>query len=162
MNTMEQRAVVHNTFVVERAYPVPPERVFSAFSDPAQKRRWYADSHGVEEFEMDFRVGGHDRARFMIAHGPVKGSTITSDTVYQDIVPNRRIITAYTMDINGKRMSVSQSTFEFLPIKEGTKLIFTEQGAFFENSGGPELREKGWRGLLEAVATVLEHAETHA
>ena len=33
---MEQ-SVVHNTFVIERSYPKPPERVFSAFADPAMK-----------------------------------------------------------------------------------------------------------------------------
>ena len=36
MNTIEEQAVVHNTFVVERAYAVLPERVFAAFSDPAK------------------------------------------------------------------------------------------------------------------------------
>jgi uncharacterized protein YndB with AHSA1/START domain len=159
---MESTTVTHNTFVIERTYDTPPDRVFAAFADPAKKRRWYADSHGVEEFEMDFRVGGHDTARFVIAHGPVQGSTITSDTLYQDIVPNRRIVTAYTMDLNGVRMSSSQSTFEFLPVKGGTKLVFTEQGAFFEKSDGPEMRQNGWRKLLEELAGVLQHSEAHA
>jgi uncharacterized protein YndB with AHSA1/START domain len=159
---MENPSVTHNTFVIERTYNSPPDRVFDAFADPAKKRRWYADSHGVEEFAMDFRVGGHDTARFLIAHGPVQGSTITSDTLYQDIVPNRRIVTAYTMDLNGVRMSASQSTFEFLPTAEGTKLIFTEQGAFFEKSDGPEMRHNGWRKLLEELAAILERVETHA
>jgi uncharacterized protein YndB with AHSA1/START domain len=40
---MDQQPVIHNTFVVERSYPVKPERVFAAFADPAQKRRWYAE-----------------------------------------------------------------------------------------------------------------------
>jgi uncharacterized protein YndB with AHSA1/START domain len=50
--TANQRSVVHSTFSIERTYPVPPSRVFSAFSDQAAKRRWFAEGEGweVEEF----------------------------------------------------------------------------------------------------------------
>jgi len=34
---MKERSVIHSTFVIERGYPVPPERVYAAFSDPAKK-----------------------------------------------------------------------------------------------------------------------------
>ena len=49
--------VVHSTFVLERNYPQSPERVFSAFSFAAKRRRWFADGdqHEVELFEQDFR-----------------------------------------------------------------------------------------------------------
>ena len=55
---MSSQTVVHNTFVVERSYPVTVERAYSAFADPALKRRWYADrdAHDVDTFEHDFRV----------------------------------------------------------------------------------------------------------
>jgi uncharacterized protein YndB with AHSA1/START domain len=60
---MEKTSVIHSTFVIERNYPTTPEKVFAAFSDPAKKRRWYADGEGseAEMFEMDFRVGGSER-----------------------------------------------------------------------------------------------------
>ena len=57
---MSGRSVTHNTFVIERSYPALPERVFVSFSDPSQKRRWFAEGEEseLEHFEMDFRVGG--------------------------------------------------------------------------------------------------------
>lgn len=156
---MTDRTVTHNTFIIERAYPAGPQQVFRAFSDPARKRRWFAEGAGfeVDSFEMDFRVGGFERSRFRFTAGtPVpEGTACANDTVYLDIVTNARIVTAYTMTVGGNRMSASQSTFEFVAEGTGTKLIFTEQAAFFERADGPQIREQGWRSLLEHLAREL-------
>jgi uncharacterized protein YndB with AHSA1/START domain len=156
---MEERSVTHSTFVIERAYPSAPERVFAAFADPVRKRRWFAGDRNVavEGYEMDFRVGGIERARYRFGEGsPFPGAELANDTVYQDIVQNRRIVIAYTMAIAGRRMSASLATIELLPADGGTNLIFTEQGAFFEGADGPQMREGGWRKLLEKLAGELE------
>lgn len=154
-----QQSVVHSTFVIERSFPKPQERVFAAFADPAIKRRWWAESHRheVEEFTQDFRVGGIERLRYRFGEGsPLPaGTTITNEELYQDIVPNQLIVTASKMTLGDKCISVALATIEFLPTGTGTDLICTYQGAFFENSGGPEMREAGWRGLLEKLGKEL-------
>ena len=145
---MQERTVLHSTFVIERTYAAPVERVFAAFSDPASKRRWYAEGEGrtVEEFKMDFRVGGSDLTRFRFERG-----LLTNHTTYQDIVPNRRIVFAYTMGFGEQPFSASLATLEFVPSEAGTDVIFTDQGAFFEGSDGPQIREQGWKGLLDSL-----------
>jgi uncharacterized protein YndB with AHSA1/START domain len=149
---MEQPSVIHNTFVIERKYAATPERVFAAFADPAMKRRWYAeggDRHAVEVFESDFRVGGVERSRYRFQEGsPFPGVALSTEGNYQDIVPNQRIITASTMSMGDRAISVTLVTIELLPSKKGTELICTHQGAFFEGSGGPEMRERGWQTLF--------------
>jgi len=149
---MEQQSVIHNTFVIERNYPVPPERVFGAFADPAKKRRWFVDGGGnqVEHYEMDFRVGGKEHARFGHS-GPVKGMVFANEATYQDIVPNRRIVLGSKMAVGDKCISASLVTVEFLPSETGTDLILTHQGAFFEGADGPEMRLAGWRKLLDRL-----------
>jgi uncharacterized protein YndB with AHSA1/START domain len=75
-----------------------------------------------------------------------------SDTTYLDIVPDQRIVFVYTMLVGDRRMSASLATVQLAPSGAGTSLKFTEQGAFFEPSDGPRLREGGWRALLEKLA----------
>ncbi len=158
-STMEEQSVIHSTFVVEHSYTTAPERVFAAFADPNKKRKWYADRGGwdVEDFQMDFRVGGVDLGRYRFKPGtPVPaGTPIVYDTTYQDIVPNRRIVLAYTVTLGESRISSSLATFELLPTEKGTDLIFTEQGAFFEGADGPQIREAGWKHLFKLLEDYL-------
>jgi uncharacterized protein YndB with AHSA1/START domain len=155
---MNPQAVVHSTFVIERTYPKPPNVVFAAFADPAKKRRWYGEgkNHDVEEFEMDFRVGGVERTRYRFREGtPFPGVVLANDGTVQDIVPDGRIVIASTMTLGDRRISSSLVTLELLPTESGTDLIFTHQGAFFEGSGGPQMREAGWQKLFAQLSDEL-------
>jgi uncharacterized protein YndB with AHSA1/START domain len=155
---MQEPSVVHNTFVIERSYSKPPERVFAAFADVTKKRRWFAEgeNHEIEEFTLDFRAGGTEVLRYRFKAGsPVAGLSLTNEGRYQNIVPNQRIVTASTMDLGDKRISASLVTFEFLQTDKGTDLICTHQGTFFEGADGPQMREAGWRKLFDNLATEL-------
>ena len=59
------------------------------------------------------------------------------------------------MTLGDRRISASLVTVELLPTDEGTDLICTHQGAFFEGADGPQLREAGWRQLFERLAKEL-------
>jgi uncharacterized protein YndB with AHSA1/START domain len=150
--SVKERSVTHATFAIERNYSASPERVFGAFADPAKKRRWFSGDKEFRpgEFEMDFRVGGRERSSFR-----TQGVTCTNDTVYRDIVPNRRIVMAYTMTLGDHCISSSHATVELVPSGQGTDLIFTEQAAFFEGADSPKMREEGWSKLLDQLAKAL-------
>jgi uncharacterized protein YndB with AHSA1/START domain len=155
---MVDQPVTHNTFVIQRNYPCRPERVFAAFADSAKKRRWFGEgeNHDIEEFQMDFRVGGTERARYRFKEGtPFPGVLLTNEGSYQDIQPNRRVVTASTMTLGHKRISASLVTIELLAVDNGTDLICTHQGAFFEGADGPQIREAGFRKLLAQLAAEL-------
>jgi uncharacterized protein YndB with AHSA1/START domain len=149
---MSDISTQHDTFVIERTYPVAPSRVFDAWADPASKARWFAGSGGWKEVgrELDFRVGGRERLL-----GAFEGGRTTKfDCVYHDIVPDRRIVYVYDMYSDDRRISVSLATVELEPAGSGTRLKYTEQSVFldFEDGGG---RERGTRAHFDRLAAVL-------
>ncbi len=150
---MTERSVTHATFVIERTYDAAPARVFKAWADPAAKSRWFAGPGDWERgtYTLDFRVGGREQA----AGGPPGGPVHRHDGRYQDIAPEQRVIIAYDMHLYDVRISVSLATVELRPAGAGTKLIFTEQGAFLDGFDDPALREKGTRELLDALGAEL-------
>jgi len=146
---MSELSVEHATFVVERTYDLPPDRVFGAWSDPQAKARWWGSS--VDEYELDFRVGGREFQRGTDPHG----NAYTFQALYQDIVPDRRIVYTYEMLVDETRISVSLATVEFRPEGEGTRLVFTEQGAFLDGHDTRAQREHGMSSLLDALRAEL-------
>ncbi|WP_158785470.1 SRPBCC domain-containing protein [Granulicella sp. L46] len=157
---MQEPSVVHSTFVLERSYPKPPKTVFSAFAEEGKKRRWYAEGEAneVQQFAMDFRVGGTERLIYKLKPGtPVAGMIITNESRYLDIVSGALIVTATTMDLGEKRILVSLVTAEFLETDNGTDLILTHQGVYLSGPNGltPPMIETGWNGLLDSLQAEL-------
>jgi uncharacterized protein YndB with AHSA1/START domain len=150
---MSGRSVEHATFVVERKYEASPERAFAAWADPAAKARWFVDPDA--HLELDFRVGGRERSR---GSAP-DGSAYSYEAFYQDIVPAQRIVYTYDMLLQETRISVSLATVEFTPVSDsGTRLVFTEQGAFLDGHESPARRAEGMGGLLDALDKELRSA----
>jgi uncharacterized protein YndB with AHSA1/START domain len=152
---MSERSIEHGSFTVERVYDASPARVFAAWSDPQAKASWFdgPDSDGSPPIvEADFSVGGRERRQGALADG--RGYAF--DAVYCDIVADNRIVYSYAMLLDGIRISVSLATVELRPEGGGTRLIYTEQGAFFDGYEVPGQREFGMGGLLDSLGEWLE------
>lgn len=149
------RTVVHASFVLERAYPATPARVFLAWSDAEAKARWFSCHEG---YSLDFRVGGRESNR----GGPPGGPVYACDALFHDIVPNERIVYSYDLRRDDTLISVSLVTVEFAPVEGGTRLVFTEQGAFLDGHDTPAHREHGTRLGFERLLAELERATSGA
>lgn len=151
--TATESGTIHNTFVIERNFPQTAARVFSAFAQPALKRRWYVEGdHEILDFHMDFRTGGIERFRYRFKEGhPIAGSEIAKESLYHDVVEEKRIVMATRMSLNGKPILVMITTFEFLPVDKGTDLILTHQGTYIEWPDGVKMIEMGWKQLVDRL-----------
>jgi uncharacterized protein YndB with AHSA1/START domain len=151
--------VIHDTFSLERTYPVVSSLVFAAFASAEAKEAWenigdrQPVAGKVRVVELDFRPGGRERFSYNL-----RGTAYRYDAFYYDIVPNRRIIYSYEMYADDARISVSLATIEFAPSADGTTLTWTEHGTYLDGIDGsqaPIRRVGGTTKLLDALARYL-------
>jgi len=148
------RSVVHGAFHLERTYDATAEAVYTALSDEAAKSRWFFGPAGWRLIErtMDFRVGGRERVK----GGFEGGITTTFDAVYHDIVPRERIVYAYEMHLDDRKISVSLATLQIKSEGRGrTRLLVDEQGAFLDGYDDAGSRERGTKDLLDKLGASL-------
>jgi uncharacterized protein YndB with AHSA1/START domain len=157
---MTDRTVTHATFCLERTYEASRERVYAAFATEEGKARWFSgpnDQWDIVDRDFDFREGGSEHLS-----GRWKNGTVSDFRArYHDIVPNERIVYAYEMRIDGRKISVSLATLEFKPADDGkTRLVLTEQGAFLDGYDDAGSREHGTAILLDRVGASLVREPT--
>ena len=147
------RSVVHATFCIERTYPASPARVFKALTDPIAKAKWHTGGNGytVLAREMDVRPGGREHVKGRWETGVVA----TFDAIYHDVVADERIVYAYEMHLDARKISVSLATFELKAAGTGTRLVITEQGVFLDGYDDAGSRERGTNWLLDALGKSL-------
>jgi uncharacterized protein YndB with AHSA1/START domain len=146
-------ATAHTSFTINRRFRASPERLFQAWSEPAAKRRW-SDCHaeaGLTEHEMDFRPGGHELTRQVLPDGRPQAVR----TVYLDIVDAARIVFAYTIEVDARRLSASLVTIDIAADGAGASLRFTEQLAYFDGHDDRDERRRGTEEGLDRLALLV-------
>lgn len=152
---MTDQTVTHATFTLERTYPVPPDRVFSAWADPETKRQWFAGADSGHQ--LDFRAGGRE-----VNHARHNGTEVTFESLYRNIVANQRIVYTSVLSQDDRPATVSLTTVELYATDGGTRLVLTEQGAFLDGLEQPDWREQGTGDWLDALGVELRTVEEGA
>jgi uncharacterized protein YndB with AHSA1/START domain len=145
------QAPLAGSFTVERDLAASPDRVFAAYAEPAQRRRWFRipGDPADADYELDFRPGGHEVSRGRFAPTGVAGTEelIEYRSVFWDIVPGARLVFGYELVLDGVRRWVSLVTVELsalpgetlpdetLPDGSGTRLRHTEQYVLLAYAG---------------------------
>ena len=148
------RSIKQGSFVIERRFDYDPAQVYRAWVDPHVKARWFcgpADKWTEQVREMDVRVGGRDRLIGKFADG----SETRFESRYLDVVPEKRLVYAYDMYWQDKKISVTLASVEFVLAGKGTKLVLTEQHVFLDGHEDAGSRERGTRVLMDQLAIAL-------
>jgi uncharacterized protein YndB with AHSA1/START domain len=145
---MEQARVTEKPFLtLSRSYPVAPEKVWRAWTDPQALKCWWAPSPGepVSVAELDVRVGG----RFRIVFGGALGTDHECAGVYKEVVSNRKLVFTWSWPRTTPER-VSLVTIEFHRRDEGTELLFRHEGFFDEKVR--DGHKEGWSSALDGLA----------
>ena len=150
---MESRLAEKPSLTLTRSYPVAPEKVWRAWTDPEAIKRWFGPGAGepVSLAQLDVRVGG----RFRIVFGGADGKAHECAGVYQEVVPNRKLAFTWSWP-NSTPERVSVVTIEFRGSPAGTELIFKHE-QFFDESAR-DGHQRGWTGALDKLDGYLKSA----
>ena len=153
MNEISERSQIHATFVIERDFDAPLDRVWHALSDSAARDQWFGGgpTFDIHEKSHAFRVGGR-----AVEEGQWHGGLRSRfESIYTDIVAQHRIVFTYDMWVDDRHISTSLTTIALEPEPKGTRLTYTEQGVHFDGLDSVEGREEGSRGLLDQLGSYL-------
>ena len=152
---MEQAAgLAEKPFLVlRRRYPVAPEKVWRAWTDPQALKRWFGPGAGepVSSAEVDLRVGG----RFRICFGGADGNEHEAQGVYREIVQSRRLVFTWTWPRTTPERE-SLVTIELAADGGGTEMEFRHE-RFFDEAARDGHR-RGWSETFEKLAAYLAKA----
>ncbi len=150
---MEPRLAEKPSLTLNRRYPVAPEKVFRAWTDPQAVKRWWGPAPGepVSVAELDVRVGG----RFRIVFGGPDGKMHECAGTYKEVVPNKKLVFTWSWP-NSTPERISVVTIEFRVAGKGTDLLFKHEQLFDE--AARDGHKRGWSGALDKLEQFLEHA----
>jgi uncharacterized protein YndB with AHSA1/START domain len=139
------------SLTLERFYPVAPEKVWRAWTDPRALSRWFGPGgpQPVALAELDVRVGG----RFHIEFGGPQGTEHEVRGVYREVVPNRRLVFTWVWP----RTTPDRESLVSLDLRKaggGTELVFTHAQLFDEQVRDGHLR--GWSETFIKLANFLK------
>ena len=136
------------TLRVRKIVPAAKERVFRAWTDPAQLKRWWSIGEGWKTSfaEVDLKVGG----KFSLENQPPGGDNVMITGEFLSVEPPDRLV--YTWRFPGARPEEGIITVEFKELGGRTEVVVTHERSSRAMSPGAIA---GWKAALESLASFL-------
>jgi uncharacterized protein YndB with AHSA1/START domain len=151
------------TLKVRRTFAAPREKVFAAWTEPAQLEKWMCrdvSAHTVIHHQQDIRTGGRYLTEVRDA---AKGEVYWGQGVYLEVTPPEKVrfTWSWTKDRpDGENMQPgaeeTEVTVEFIARGPATELILTHTG--FKNERLRKEHDGGWNGCLDILEGVLQQS----
>jgi uncharacterized protein YndB with AHSA1/START domain len=135
---------------LEKIFVVPPERVFVAFVDAEQVRRWWGPAgFTVPRLQFD-AVEGRE---YRIVMQPPDGDVFHIRGTFRAVEASRRLIFTFIYEEPDPDDQETLVTLTFEPAEAGTRVIL-DQGPF-KTPARLELHRDGWTETLERLERSL-------
>jgi uncharacterized protein YndB with AHSA1/START domain len=132
------------SLTLRRRIGASPEKVYAAWTDPAQIARWW----GPEQAEtlsavLDARVGG----RFHIVFRTPDGEEHDVSGTYREVVPSERLVFTWMWRTTPERQSLVTVTLK----RDGDGTLLTLQHEQFFDEAARDRHRSGWTGTLDKL-----------
>lgn len=136
--------------IARRVITAPAARVFAAWTEPEQLRRWWGPA-GVScpSAEVDLRVGG----RYRIANAMPDGSVLWIAGTFERVEPPHALVYSWAHEPIVDETVHTRVTVRFEPRERGTEVIVIHER--FASEAIRELHAAGWQGCLDGLARML-------
>ncbi|MDJ0514253.1 MAG: SRPBCC domain-containing protein [Methyloceanibacter sp.] len=129
---------------LKRRFNATPEKVYAAWTDPAQIAQWFGPPHvDYVEAQADAREGGHYR----IFMRDKDGDEHDVSGVYRKVIPNQELVFTWAWKSTPERESLV--TILIRPDGDGTLFTLTHEQFFDEVAR--DNHNKGWTACLDAL-----------
>ncbi len=142
------------TLKLTRLIKVPRERVFEAWTNPEELKRWFRPSDDIvlQSVKLDLRVGG--KYRFQMKHPD--GEFHTSTGTYREVKPPERLVFTFAWEKDGSEPDFGEVeptemliTLEFHARGQETELVFLQEK--FASIESRDRHQEGWTGCLNRL-----------
>jgi len=132
------------SLTLKRRINAPPAKVFKAWTDPAQIKRWFGPTE-IETLlaEADVRTGG----RYHIVMRAADGEEHDVSGTYREVVPDQKLVFTWAWRTTPERQSLV--TVDLKGDGDGTMLTLTHE-QFFDEAARDRHRS-GWSGCLDKL-----------
>ena len=135
---------------LSRSFVAPRERVFRAFTTPAQLVKWWGPAgFTVPACTMDVRAGG---AWHTVMRSPDGQDHVVSG-VYREITPPERLVLTWAWQEDGARGHETIVTIELFETPGGTRLELTQEA--FATADSRDRHSHGWSSSFDCLEQAL-------
>ena len=136
------------SLTLKRRLNAPPEKVYAAWTDPAQISKWFGPDAGpVTRAETDVRTGG----RFHVVFHTEDGEEHDVSGVYREVIPNEKLQFTWAWRTMPERESLVTVTIK--PDGDGSLLTLLHEQ--FYDEPARDRHEFGWTGSLNKLENAL-------
>ena len=135
---------VKPSLTLKRRLNAPPAKVYAAWTDPTQIKRWFGPTQ-VEALSAaaDVRVGG----RYRIVMRGSDGEEHDVSGVYREVVPNEKLVFTWAWRTTPERESLVTVTLK----ADGSGTILTLTHEQFFDEPARDRHRSGWTGALDKL-----------
>ena len=148
---MNEKTAEQTSLEIIRFINVPPARVYTAWTDPAQLKEWWGpEDVRTRSLTADVRVGGKYRWDLTSP----QGEEMSAFGEYRELIPGKKIVFTWKWDDDEAwQHRTSIVTVEFSDRGGGTELFFKHDQLPSQESR--DRHNEGWNSILDRLEKFL-------